>query len=249
MPGLMQPSFAPNDNFQGVGDFVSALTGGRSARTQGYRAEMNDITSLESRLAEAMMRKRQNEAQARITAQALSESGLIPEAMSPLAADLFVSGMGTNASVNDNAAGLGKLFELGSRRNAQVLAHETPERYTPENAELIGLENGLVPTAKVDGGQVFTTPYGPNTTFIPTPTEQARAGALLAQSAQRQASADASQARADVYRRTDPNQSRGGKPKAEASKPAGKVPAVGAVMDGYRFKGGDPANPKSWEKV
>jgi hypothetical protein len=33
------------------------------------------------------------------------------------------------------------------------------------------------------------------------------------------------------------------------SGPSGKVPAVGTVMDGYRFKGGNPANQSNWEKV
>ena len=28
-----------------------------------------------------------------------------------------------------------------------------------------------------------------------------------------------------------------------------KGPKVGSVQDGYRFKGGDPANPSNWEKT
>lgn len=30
--------------------------------------------------------------------------------------------------------------------------------------------------------------------------------------------------------------------------PAAKGPAVGALQDGYRFKGGNPGDPKNWEK-
>jgi hypothetical protein len=37
-----------------------------------------------------------------------------------------------------------------------------------------------------------------------------------------------------------------GKPKPEASAP--KVPKVGDVIDGYKFKGGNPADPNSWAK-
>jgi hypothetical protein len=41
-------------------------------------------------------------------------------------------------------------------------------------------------------------------------------------------------------------------PKAPAAPPAQKPstgPAVGKVEDGYRFKGGNPADSKNWEKV
>ena len=36
-----------------------------------------------------------------------------------------------------------------------------------------------------------------------------------------------------------------------AAKPAATptAPKIGAVAEGHRFKGGDPANPKNWEKV
>jgi hypothetical protein len=36
-----------------------------------------------------------------------------------------------------------------------------------------------------------------------------------------------------------------------AAAPAGapKGPRPGTIQDGYRFKGGDPANPSSWERV
>jgi hypothetical protein len=36
---------------------------------------------------------------------------------------------------------------------------------------------------------------------------------------------------------------------AKGGKAATPPPAVGAVMDGYRFKGGDASKPESWEKV
>jgi hypothetical protein len=36
---------------------------------------------------------------------------------------------------------------------------------------------------------------------------------------------------------------------APAARPAPKPPAVGTVQDGYKFKGGNPADAKNWEKV
>jgi len=41
----------------------------------------------------------------------------------------------------------------------------------------------------------------------------------------------------------------GYKPRAEPPPTSTGAPAVGTVQDGYRFKGGDPANRTSWEKV
>ena len=40
-----------------------------------------------------------------------------------------------------------------------------------------------------------------------------------------------------------------GKPEPKTAVPSNKGPSVGTVQDGYKFKGGDPADPKSWEKV
>lgn len=41
---------------------------------------------------------------------------------------------------------------------------------------------------------------------------------------------------------------RGGAAAPAAGTAAPTVPAVGAIQDGYRFKGGNPADPKNWEK-
>ena len=38
-------------------------------------------------------------------------------------------------------------------------------------------------------------------------------------------------------------------PQNEQSTPASNAPAPGTIEGGYRFKGGDPANPSNWEKV
>src|SRR3546814_20409476 len=40
----------------------------------------------------------------------------------------------------------------------------------------------------------------------------------------------------------------GGRAQGQSSAP-GAAPATGAVEDGYRFKGGNPADPASWEEM
>lgn len=41
----------------------------------------------------------------------------------------------------------------------------------------------------------------------------------------------------------------GAPPSAGAAPAAGGAPAVGTIEQGYRFKGGDPADPKNWERA
>ena len=38
-------------------------------------------------------------------------------------------------------------------------------------------------------------------------------------------------------------------PDFSGAAPKSNAPAVGTVQQGYKFKGGDPKDPKSWEKV
>ena len=51
---------------------------------------------------------------------------------------------------------------------------------------------------------------------------------------------------ADIEKR---RQSGGAAPATNAPPDASRGPAVGTIKDGYRYKGGDPASPTSWEKV
>lgn len=52
----------------------------------------------------------------------------------------------------------------------------------------------------------------------------------------------------DLYAKEFPNMGTIGTPKQETA-PKSKTPKVGDVLDGFRFKGGNPSLPSSWEKV
>jgi hypothetical protein len=79
--------------------------------------------------------------------------------------------------------------------------------------------------------------------YFPTPGDDAATKADKA--AQRE------QALAGMRTRSGPGAStvRTIAPTPRRDKPAASGPKPGTVQDGYRFKGGDPANPRSWVKV
>jgi hypothetical protein len=63
------------------------------------------------------------------------------------------------------------------------------------------------------------------------------------------------QLEAEVNKKWDRVRTREGIPRSDEgektskTKPGQGIPKVGAIEDGYKFKGGDPSNPESWEKV
>lgn len=226
--------------FYGVGDFVAALRNGGEAREGAFRKELDAVAGLDRKLAEAAMVRRQNEAQAAQTAQDLIDLG-VAEHMAPAALRGWQAGGG---NFNTFTGGLGNLMEQSLRQQA-VDAAQASGKFTDYNVPLVGLVNKPIETADIKSGNIVMENYGGAPAIFPTEGEQARIGAAMALAAQRSAAAGASDARANLYGRTDPNRPRGGKDKkpsgnAVPSMPTPKSKAdFDALPSGTRFTAPD----------
>ena len=112
---------------------------------------------------------------------------------------------------------------------------------SPAN-RFFALANGdVTPTAAVAGNVMYDPTRGTSQDIQPTPLGEAVVVAQNALAGQRQASAGLTRAKTE-----NPERFRA-PPKPGKTKVA--VPKKGAVVDGYRFKGGDPKNKANWEKI
>lgn len=196
--------------FDGIGDFVGALVNGGQARETGFRNEINTVSSLDKKLAEAAMARDQARALAALDSGATGRLLGLGEEQSALAGDwsnVLRAGGGGNAAELSQA--LLRAHELGTRQNVQTLAMEPDAGFSPVNAQLAGLANAPLQTSALDDNHLVLDRFSDAPAVIPTEIGKAMIEANRALTAQRGASADASNAQADLRRRTDPNRPRG----------------------------------------
>lgn len=192
--------------FDGIGDFVGALVNGGQARETGFRNEINTVSSLDKKLAEAAMARDQARALAALDSGATGRLLGLGEEQADIAGDWSNV---LRAEPNNIAQSLLRAHELGTRQNVQTLAMEPDAGFSPVNAQLAGLANGPLQTSALDDNHLVLDRFSDSPAVIPTEIGKAMIEANRALTAQRGASADASNAQADLRRRTDPNRPRG----------------------------------------
>lgn len=224
--------------FDGIGDFVGALVNGGQARETGFRSELNTVSSLDKKLAEAAMARDQARALAALDSGATGRLLGLGEEQSALAGDWsnVLRAGGGNAAVLSQA--LLRAHELGTRQNVQTLAMEPGSGYSPVSAQLVGLSNGPQQTSALDDNHLVLDRFSDSPAVIPTEIGKAMIEANRALATQRGAAADSSNARADLARRTDPNRPRGkdsGKPTAIGPRKVASKEEYDALPSGTRF--------------
>ena len=111
---------------------------------------------------------------------------------------------------------------------------KSPERQNIEAAQLDALDAALT----LNTGAAYTKEqlFGLRKSYFPQPGDD-------------ESTITAKQDRLQGLIETARIRARSAYPGAGAQPASGGGPRPGAVEDGYRFKGGDPANPSSWEPV
>lgn len=212
------------DNFKGVGDFVAALMGGggirEGARVKQEAAYVGEDTArarLDKALSDAAMQRQQAQAYERLGSADFGAAGFNP-AEGEVVRLLLQAGGGNAAALT---SGIGNMFETARRKAALDAA--TGGDMGAANANLTSLANGPVATVDVDNGYILTDRFSNTPSVTQTDEAAGRALALAALANARNAQSGASDARADLYQRTDPNRPRG---KGAANPPSVSIDAA-----------------------